>query len=105
MGRGSRQREVVWTASARDCVDEILGYISEESPAGAAKVLDAIAATAASLAELSERGTVVKELADRSIREVYVYRYRMIYQVASEQVRVLAVIHGAMDFADRLKHS
>jgi plasmid stabilization system protein ParE len=51
------------------------------------------------------RGTVVKELADRSIREVYVYRYRLIYQVASEQVRVLAVIHGAMDFAGRLKDS
>lgn len=103
MGHGPREREVVWTPSARDCVDEILGYIVEESPAGAAKVLDAIGATAASLAELSERGTVVKELADRSIREVYVYRYRMIYQVGSDQVRILAVIHGAMDFAGRLK--
>ena len=103
MGSGPREREVVWTSSARDCVDEILGYLVEESPAGAALILDAIDATAASLAELSERGTVVKELADRSIREIYVYRYRMIYQVGHDQVRILAVIHGAMDFAGRLR--
>ena len=103
MGNGPREREVVWTTAARDCVDEILAYIVEQSPAGAAKVLEAIGATAGSLVELSERGTVVKELADQSIREVYVYRYRMIYQVGSEQVRILAVIHGAMDFAGRLK--
>jgi plasmid stabilization system protein ParE len=72
VGHGPREREVVWTPAARECVDEILGYIVEQSPAGAAKVLEAIGATAASLAELSERGALVKELADQSIRELYV---------------------------------
>lgn len=105
MDHRPREREVVWTLAARDCVDEILGYIVEQSPAGAAKVLEAIGATAESLAELCERGNVVKELADGSIREVYVYRYRMIYQVGADQVRILAVIHGSMDFTGRLKGS
>lgn len=101
MGGGTRQ--VVWTTAALECVDEVLGFISEDSASAAAKILDAIDATAASLATLSERGRVVPELNDPSIREVYVYRYRLMYQVSSSEVRMLAVLHGAMDFAGRLK--
>jgi plasmid stabilization system protein ParE len=54
---------------------------------------------------LAERARVVPEVDDPSVREVFVFRYRMLYQVAEEQVRILAVVHGAMDFAARLRRS
>lgn len=96
------RRLVLWTDTARDCLDEILGFIAVKSPTGAARVLDAVLAAAESLAELSERGRVVPETHDESIREIFVFRYRLIYQVSSAEVRILALLHGAMDFAGAL---
>ena len=48
---------------------------------------------------MSERGRIVPELNEPSIREVFVHRYRLLYEVGSEEVRVLAILHGARDFA------
>jgi plasmid stabilization system protein ParE len=50
MDRGPRQ--VVWTQSALDCVTEALLYIAEDSEQAAARVLDAIEATAAFTGDL-----------------------------------------------------
>ena len=61
-------------------------------------MLDVFDSTAESLSDLATRGRVVPELEDSTIREVFVYRYRLIYQVSSDEVRVLAVIPGAMDY-------
>lgn len=96
-------REVVWTRAALDCLAEIIDYVTEDSPSAAERVVDAIDSMAQSLSELSERGRVVPEVHNPSIREVFVFRYRILYQVSSDQVRVLAVIHGAMDFAARFR--
>ena len=54
---------------------------------------------AASLETLAERGRVVPELADPTIREVFVFRYRLMYRIETERVTILAFVHGARDFA------
>jgi plasmid stabilization system protein ParE len=54
---------------------------------------------AASLATLSERGRVVPELDDPAIREVFVFRYRLMYRVEEARVVVVAFVHSARDFA------
>ena len=94
----SGKRTVVWTPSARDCLDAILQYIAADSPPAAGKVLAVILAAAESLSEFSERGRIVPELLNQSIREIFVYRFRLMYQVLFGEVRILAVLHGAMDF-------
>ena len=38
------------------------------------------------------------ERADSAIREVFVYRYRLIYRTTPDAVTVTAFIHGARDF-------
>ena len=48
---------------------------------------------------------VVPEIAESAIREVFVYRYRLIYQVGLDDVRILAVIPGAMDYRAWLQRS
>ena len=101
---GGRQRTVAWTQTARDCVDEILQFIAADSPIAAAKVLDVILAAAESLSVFAERGRVVPEIENRNVREIFVYRYRLMYQVAGDDVRILAVVHGAMDFERWLRH-
>jgi len=93
-----RTRSVAWTSLARDGLDEVLEYITEDSPEAAEKVLEVVLGVAESLSVFSERGRVVPEVRDRSIREVFVYSYRLIYELTSSEVRVLAFIHGARDF-------
>ena len=54
------------------------GYIAQDSQQAAGQVL---------------------ELNDPSIREVFVYKYRLQYEVGETRVLVVAFLHGARDFA------
>jgi plasmid stabilization system protein ParE len=65
--------------------------------------LDVVLRTAGSLRELSERGRVVPELADPSIREVFAFSYRLMYRVVDDEVQILAIVHGARDFGTWLQ--
>lgn len=94
----SRPRRVIWTEQAREQLDEILAFLAEDSPEAASNVLDVILSVAESLAVLSKRGRVVPELGQPDTREVFVYSYRLMYDVSDEDVRILAVLHGARDF-------
>jgi len=94
-----RRRRVVWTGQARSALDEILTYIAQDSLKGARRVLEEALGTAESLATLSERGRIVPELEESSIREVFIGKYRLLYEVKPLEVTVLAILHGARDFA------
>ncbi len=61
-------------------------------------MLDQALAAAESLATLSERGRVVPELSQPDTREIFVFRYRLLYEVEPEAVRIVAFLHGARDF-------
>jgi plasmid stabilization system protein ParE len=88
-------REVVWTEPAWDDLEAAAEYIARDSQAYAATFVEEIKAAAASLAEMAERGQIVPEIADASIRELLVRPYRLVYQLNERQVRILAIIHGA----------
>ena len=95
----ARTRAVAWSESARAALDEVGDYIAQDSRAGAVRVLERALAVAASLGTLADRGRVVPEIGDLSIRELPVFRYRLMYLVEAERVVVLAFVHGARDFA------
>ncbi len=95
----ARVRTVVWAESAYAALDEVIAYIAQDSPQAAVRVLDGALEAAARLAAFAERGRVVPELADPTIREVFVHRYRLLYRVERERVVVVAFLHGARDFA------
>jgi plasmid stabilization system protein ParE len=81
----------------------VIEFIARDSREGALRVLEQALSAAASLESLSERGRVVPELADPSVREIFVYHYRLVYRVAPESVAILAFVHGARDF-ERWRH-
>ena len=95
----ARVREVIWAESARDALDAVIGYIAQDSPQAAVQVLDEALRVGASLATFAERGRVVPELNDPAIREVFVYKHRLQYEVADTRVLIVAFLHGARDFA------
>jgi plasmid stabilization system protein ParE len=95
----ARVRSVVWAQSARAALDEVVAYIAADSRQAALQVLERALNAAADLGTLSERGRIVPELEDPTIREVFVHRYRLLYRIEPDRVVVVAFLHGARDFA------
>ena len=84
-------------AEARYDIHLAREYISRDSPEAARKFVRAVIQAGRSLAELSERGRVVPELSEPGVRELFVSRYRVIYEVFEDRVAMLRVIHGRRD--------
>lgn len=93
----TRRGRVIWTQAARRQLDEAIAFIAEDAPRAAERLLEASLDAAASLDTLSERGRTVPELDLPAIREILVGRYRLIYEVAANEVSILAFVHGARD--------
>ena len=71
-------REVVWTHPAWDDVENAANYIAQDSKFYAAAFVQEIKEAAASVANFAERGQVVPEFGDESIRELLVRSYRLV---------------------------
>jgi plasmid stabilization system protein ParE len=75
-------------------VESIANYIAKDSAFYAAAVVQKILDTSRNLSRFPLAGRVVPELEDESIRERFVYSYRLIYRVRGNVITVAAVIHG-----------
>jgi toxin ParE1/3/4 len=94
----ARRRRVVWTLRARLALDDAIAYVSAAAPQAAGHLVLRILDAAASLAEFSERGRIVPELGDPSLRELIVPPYRLIYEVDAGEVRILGFLHDRREF-------
>ena len=94
-----RRREVIWTLHAQATLDAAISYIAKDSLTAAQQLLERALEAADSLSILSDRGRMVPESETPAIREIFVQRYRLIYQVQETKIEVLAFLHGARDFA------
>lgn len=97
----AKQREVIWTAGARTDLDEIVAYIAKDSPTAALAFLEEVLTTAESLMTLSERGRMVPELQEPDVRELFIKRYRLFYEVWTDRVHILGLLHAAREFKKR----
>jgi plasmid stabilization system protein ParE len=88
-------REIVWTLRATADLESIVEYIFRDSEFYAKAVARELVTAARSLATLAERGRMVPEYEDPTVREIIVRRYRLIYRVKPERIEVLRIIHGA----------
>jgi len=93
------RRSVVWAESARAALDDVVTYIAQDSREAAVRVLVATLDAASSLDQHAERGRIVPELNQPDLRELFVFDYRLLYRVRSDEVVVVAYLHGARDFA------
>lgn len=91
--------QVEWSNLGLDDLDEITRYISKGSPHFARDFAERIFDRTDKLSEFPLSGRAVPEAKDRSIREVIVQHYRVIYRVEPNRVLVLAVMHGSRDLA------
>ena len=72
-------------------------YISIDSPHYAAAFVREVRDASRSLIKFSEWGRIVPEFEDKSIRELFVRNYRLIYQISEYAIYIVGFIHGARD--------
>jgi len=87
---------VHWTDTAESHLDAIYTYIAQDSPTYALLTVDRITRKSQQIGTFPMSGRRVPEYDADQIREVFEGSYRIIYHIKSDQVDVIAVIHGTM---------
>ena len=80
-----------WEDQAKEETRTIYDYLFDEAPAYAMHWADEIEQMLERLITFPEMGRMVPDIQVRSIREVFVGRYRMVYQFRDKKVVILAV--------------
>ncbi|NVM66288.1 addiction module RelE/StbE family toxin [Mucilaginibacter sp. SG538B] len=90
------QVNIVITESAYDDLLDIETYISQDSELIARNFINKIFDKIDQLYKYPTSGKFVPEIADRSIRELLLNKYRIIYQIVDDKnINVLRIVHGA----------
>jgi plasmid stabilization system protein ParE len=89
--------KVIITPQAQEDLRDLVSFIAQHNPGRAKSFGHEVIDHALTLAELPERGRIVPELSEPSVREIVYRPYRIIYEMFPEQntVYVLRFWHGA----------
>jgi toxin ParE1/3/4 len=93
---------VRWTKPAKHDLKQIHDYIARDSKVYAEKVSLEIVEKTEILDSFPRAGRIVPEMGDANIRELFIYSYRLIYQIFSGKIEILALIHGKRNFTKDL---
>jgi len=83
-----------WSNEALEDIESIATYIEKDSPVYAKSIVSKFFEKAEIIKDFTQLGRIVPELNDSTIREIFVYSYRLIYKIDSNTVLFVAVIHG-----------
>lgn len=89
---------VIWSEPAVADLKSIHDYIAHDSYHYAKKVVQDIREKTNVLNTLPQVGKSLAELDNKSIREISMYSYRIIYEIKGVDVFVLAIVHKRRDF-------
>jgi len=90
--------KVVWSPEAIEDLQSIVEYIERDSEFYARAVVIKILDVSRNIKNLPLSGRVVPEIGDNNIRELFVYSYRVIYQIQEPEILIVAVMHGKRQF-------
>jgi len=85
--------KVLWTRVAYKRLEEIYGYIENDSPTNAARWSDKLLKKPATIKDFSRAGRAVPEVDAVSIRELIYGNYRIIYKIKDDTAYVLTIRH------------
>ena len=98
--------QVAWSESALASLSEAIEYIAKDSPSYSAALAVQAERAGTSLQEFTNRGRVVSEYKDSSVREIPVgRRYRLIYKAEGDHVNIIAFVHTARDLASFIEEN
>ena len=90
---------VKWSIPAKHDLKQIHDYIAKDSKLYAKKVTQDIVDKTVDLYDFPKMGRIVPEIGNPNIREIFIFSYRAIYEITSEGVEILTIVHGKQDFS------
>ena len=86
--------KLIWSPQAIEDIEAIAEYIARDSAFYAESTVERIFQAPERLMQFPKLGRVVPEKNDDSIREIFVFQYRIIYEIMASEIHVLTVVHG-----------
>ena len=90
-------RTVRWSVSAKYDLQDLLEFISESAPINAFRIAKRIRESTESLNVFPERGRIIPEFNDATLHEIFISRYRIMYEIKNEEVIIIAIVHMSRD--------
>jgi addiction module RelE/StbE family toxin len=94
--------KLIWSPQAIEDIEAIAEYIARDSTIYAESTVERIFQAPERLMQFPKLGRVVPEKKDESIREVFVFQYRIIYEILASEIHILTVVHGKRIIEDLL---
>lgn len=85
---------VIWADPAKSDLRAIHDFIASDSKYYAKKVVKDIVDRTNILEEYPRIGRKAPEIDNENIREIFAYSYRILYEIKSEKVYIIGIIHG-----------
>lgn len=92
---------LTWSDESSEDLSQLRTYIARDSPTYADDFVLRVIVAAESLTEMPEKGRVVPETRDPTLRELIVGNYRLVYRIRSNVIEIVGVIHGARLLPER----
>ena len=86
--------KLIWSPQAIEDIEAIAEYIARDSTIYAESTVERIFQAPEKLIQFPKLGRIVPEKNDESIREIFVFQYRIIYEILPPEIHVLTVVHG-----------
>ncbi len=86
--------KLIWSPQAIEDIRAIAEYISRDSRTYAESTVERIFQAPEKLGEFPKLGRVVPEKNHESVREIFVFQYRIIYEIQESEIHILTVVHG-----------
>ncbi len=86
--------KIIWSPDSLADIERIADFISRDSLFYAESTVFKIFEATQNLEAYPKSGRVVPELNQDNIREVFVFQYRIIYEIVDKSIYILTVIHG-----------
>jgi plasmid stabilization system protein ParE len=87
--------KIIWTPKGEKGLQQVRDFVAEVNPSAANALAKRIKAEVRLLKDFPERGAMIEELNDPSVRHIWVGAYRVIYHFTGSEIYVVSVQHGA----------
>lgn len=91
---------VEWSDFARDDLADMVAYIGRDSMLYAKTFGEKVVLATRRLNDFPESGRMIPEADDKTLREIIVQGYRVMYRLEHDRVLILAVMHGSRDLGN-----
>ncbi|MFH0775006.1 MAG: type II toxin-antitoxin system RelE/ParE family toxin [bacterium] len=89
--------KIIWSDLAKEHLREIDSYISKGDPFYSVVFIDKLIASVERIRLFPKCGRVVPEFGRDDLREIFFHKYRIVYSIKDDMIRILSIVHGAMD--------